>query len=57
MKNDRLYRRIEWSWFYKNFIHGTVNDNFFTPKEIIEKKRKIIKKVKEYSLNKEGKQT
>ena len=40
-----------WSWFYKHFIKNTVNDNFYTPEEIIENQKEIINRVKKINLN------
>ena len=39
-----------WSWFYKHFIKNTVNDNFYTPEEIIQNQKRTINRVKKMPL-------
>ena len=41
-----------WCWFYKHFIKNTVNDNFYTPEEIIQNQKKIINRVKKMRIEK-----
>ena len=52
MKNNKVYPKRKWSWFYKKFIHKTVNDNFYTAAEVIEENREIIERVKGVVVNK-----
>lgn len=49
----KVYNKSSWSWFYKNFIHKTVNDNFYTPAEILQRHGKIIERVEEYEMKRE----
>ena len=56
-QKNKVYRTEDWTWFYKNFIHKTVNDNFFTMAEVIQRKEDIINRVKNVKVstkNKEG---
>ena len=48
IKKHKVYREFDESWFYKKFIKNTVNDNFITPTEALEKEsnQRLIKKVK-----------
>ena len=50
MKN-KVYKKYSWSWFYKNFVKNTVNDNFYTAAEIMSKKSDIIQKAKNFNIN------
>ncbi len=51
-KKSKVYRESAESWFYKNFIKGTVNDDFNTPAEILAKNtnQKLIAKVNKLKL-------
>lgn len=52
---DRYKKKIKYkaydsqqeSWFYRTFIKHTVNDNFFTSKEVVEKaeNKELIERV------------
>ena len=39
-KKQKEYGELLWSWFYKHFVKNTVNDNFYTPEEIIKKSKR-----------------
>ena len=51
----KIYKKSNWSWFYRLFIKNTINDNFYTPKEIVENNKELIDDVNnmEFSNNKE----
>ena len=51
IKKSREYGEFLWSWFYRHFIKNTVNDNFYTPEEIMKNQKKIINRVKEIESN------
>ena len=50
-KKSREYGEFLWSWFYKHFIKNTVNDNFYTPEEIMKNQKEIINRVRKKNLN------
>lgn len=50
-KKSKEYGEFLWSWFYKHFIKNTVNDNFYTPEEIMKNQKEIINRVKKIELN------
>ncbi len=52
MSGKKIYKKRYWSWFYKKFIKGTVNDNFYTPAEIMEKNREIIQRADKFNIEK-----
>ena len=51
-KKYKVYRESSWSWFYRHFIKNTVNDNFYTPSEIMDKQQEIINQVKNFDIKK-----
>lgn len=53
-KKPKEHGEFLWSWFYRYFIKNTVNDNFYTPEEIIKNQKRIINRVKEIELNNKG---
>ena len=55
-KKSKVYRESAESWFYKNFIKNTVNDDFNTPAEILAKKtnQELIAKVENLNINNEN---
>ena len=53
-KKYRVYKKSSESWFYKKFIKDTVNDNFITPIEVLDRdsNQTLIKKIKKMKLEK-----
>ena len=51
MTNKKTYKKRSWSWFYKNFIKNTVNDNFYTAVEIMSEQRDLIDRVKNFNMD------
>lgn len=47
-KRHKIYKPSQESWFYKTFIKNTVNDNFFTAAEVLDKEsnQDLIAKIK-----------
>ena len=51
MTSKKIYKKSSWSWFYKNFIENTVNDNFYTAVEIMSEQRDLIDRVKNFNMD------
>ena len=52
-KTFKVYKDSDENWFYRKFIKNTVNDNFITPAEALDKRpnQKLIKKIKNIKIN------
>ena len=52
-KKHKIYKQSSWSWFYTTFIHNTVNDNFHTSAEVLEKSenQEILGKIKKVQID------